>query len=396
MASITKSAFKRQFQNKSAVYGNRLQERSTETGGAIMKLKRALLASTTVLCLTQIAEAQQFNQFVGFGDSTTDTGWFAHSRLSPVPNAFDDLFIPSALAAGGNAHSTGPGLGNAQILAGFFGLTANAGNTPGGTNYAISGAFDNAGPPPFLTAFTNIVSISNGVPPNPALPSTVGQINNYLASVHGQANPNGLYLFSTGGNDVFIAQSAGLSQAAATAYFLTEAQALANGIAQLQNAGARYIIVANEYVPPTLNATGVSYGQTLQGATWADLAAAGVHFIPADTASAIAAVERNLGAFGITAPITSYACVAPGLLPPGTTGYGALCAPTTTPSLTHGYLVSADATQTHLFMDGVHLTAAGQLIIADYYYNLLVAPSEVSFLAESAIQTTFGMITGIQ
>src|ERR1700688_4881538 len=47
-------------------------------------------------------------------------------------------------------------------------------------------------------------------------------------------------------------------------------------------------------------------------------------------------------------------------------------------------------------MDGTHLTEAGQLIVADYYYNLLVAPSEISFLAETAVETTFQTITGIQ
>ena len=48
------------------------------------------------------------------------------------------------------------------------------------------------------------------------------------------------------------------------------------------------------------------------------------------------------------------------------------------------------------FVDGAHLSTAGQIIIADYYYSLLTAPSEISFLAESIIQTTFGMIYGIQ
>ena len=43
----------------------------------------------------------------------------------------------------------------------------------------------------------------------------------------------------------------------------------------------------------------------------------------------------------------------------------------------------------YLFMDGVHLTEAGQNIDADYFYNLLAAPSEISFLAETAVQTTF-------
>ncbi|MGP0095099.1 MAG: autotransporter outer membrane beta-barrel domain-containing protein [Xanthobacteraceae bacterium] len=361
-----------------------------------MKLKQALLAGAAVLCFTQTAEAQQFNQFFAFGDSTTDTGWFVNGKLSPVPNAFD-LFVASAVAAGGNAHFTGPGPGNAQILAGFFGLTANAANTPGGTNYAIGGAFDNGGPAAVgLGAYTNILSIDYGLPPNPAgVPSTTGQINNYLASVGGHANPNALYLISSGGNDVFIAEGLGLPTALATSYFLSEAQALTTSVVNLQAAGARYIIVGNEYVPPVLTPTGVTFGQILTGATWTDLAAAGVNFIPADTASVIAAVERNPTAFGITAPITSYACVPPAALT-GTTGYGSMCAPTTTPNPNYGYLVSANALQTHLFMDGIHLTEAGQLIEADYYYNLLVAPSEISFLAESAIQTTFGMITGIQ
>jgi len=361
--------------------------------GAFMQLTRALLTGVALLGLTQIAHAQQFNQLIGFGDSTTDTGWFVNSKLSPLPNFFDPL-VAAAVAAGGNAHFTGPGPGNAQILAGFFGLTANAANTPGGTNYAIGGAFDSAGPG-FLSAYTNILLLDFLLPPNPAIPSTTGQINNYLASVNGHANPNALYLISSGGNDIFVTPFFGANTAAANAFLSGEAQALANSVAKLQADGARYIIVANEYQPPTLTPAEIAYKNTFAPVTWNDLAAAGVKFIPADTISVIAAVEQNPAAFGITAPITSYACVPPALLT-GTTGYGFTCAPTTTPNPNYGYLVSANATQTHLFMDGIHLTEAGELIVADYYYNLLAAPSEMSFLAESAIQGTFGMIYGIQ
>ena len=363
-----------------------------------MKLGKALLAGAALVCLTQVAQAQNYNQLVAFGDSTTDTGWFANAKLSPVPNLFD-FAVASAVAAGGNAHFTGPGPGNAQILAGFFGLTANAANTPGGTNYAIGGAFDNGGPPPF-TAYTNIELLEQLLPPNPALPATTGQIANYLASVGGKANPNALYLISSGGNDVFIAGGLGLSTAAANAYFLSEASALTTSVAQLQADGGRYIIVANEYQPPIVTPTEVAFGRTLQAATWGDLAAAGVKFIPADTASVIAAVEANPAAYGITHnPMavgpSAYACLPPvgsGL----TSGYGVLCAPTTTPSFTHAYLQSANATQTYLFVDGIHLTEAGQVIIADYYYDLLTAPSQMSFLAESTIQATFATIYGIQ
>jgi outer membrane lipase/esterase len=345
-----------------------------------MKLKRALLACAALLCFAPTAEAQQYNQLIAFGDSTTDTGWFRNAVLSPFPNAFDPA-VAFAVANGGNAHFTGPGPGNAQILAGFFGLTANAANTPGGTNYAIGGAFDNGGPGA-ASAWTNIELLNLALPPNPALPSTVGQINNYLASVGGHANPNALYLFSTGGNDIFIAEDLALPQVVKNAYFSAEAQALATSIATLQNAGGRYIIVANEYVPPVFfgNSTAVTDGTFLQTNTWNDLAAGGVKFIPADTASVIAAVVKNPAPFGITDTVNP-ACLVP-------SGGGVFC--------TTALLVAPNALQTHLFMDGVHLTEAGQQIIADYYYNLLAAPGEISFLPETAIQTTFATISGIQ
>lgn len=376
-----------------------------------MKLSRGFLAGATTLCLTcltQLAQAQNFNQFIAFGDSTTDTGWFANPAANTtIP--FYNAAIAAAVAAGGNAHWTGPGPGNAQILAGFFGLSANPANTPGGTNYAIGGAFDDNslqtlfGFPP---GYENIFTTESGIA-NPNLPGTAEQIADYLASVGGHANPNALYLISSGGNDVFIAPTIytdfGGGTAGATAvnnFLLFEAQALTNSVAELQAAGARYIIVADEYIPPILTSQEIAWGTTLEQTTWNDLAAAGVKFIPADTVSVIAAVEQDPAAFGITHNPTltgtsNYACLPP--LGSGLTeGYGALCAPTTTPSSSYGYLQSANATQTYLFMDGIHLTEAGQIIIADYYYNLLVAPSEISFLAESAIQTTFGMIYGIQ
>ncbi|MGO9684670.1 MAG: autotransporter outer membrane beta-barrel domain-containing protein [Beijerinckiaceae bacterium] len=357
-----------------------------------MRMRAALLGALLV-AVAAPATAQNFNQFAAFGDSTTDTGWFAHASIG-IPSY--DASIAASLALGGNAHYTGPGAGNAQILAAFFGLTANPANTPGGTNYAIGSALDNGTP-----GFENLYPISTGVP-NPALPGTATQINNYLASVNGQANPNALYLISSGVNSTSVALSVWPTPtAAANAYLLGEAQALTNSVARLQADGARHIIVADEYSFPGITPTQVAYVETIFGATWRDLAAAGVKFIPADTQSVISAVENNPTAFGIIAPITSPACVPPGfsggIAAYGTaTGYGVTCAPTTTPSTANGYLVSANALQTHLFMDDRHLTEAGQLIIADYYYNLLVAPSEISFLAETAVQTTLEMVTGIQ
>jgi outer membrane lipase/esterase len=142
-----------------------------------------------------------------------------------------DGFIRNSLAAGGNAHFTGPGPGNALILGSFFGLAANPANSPGGTNYAIGGAFDG---PTLGPGFQNLFSTTYGVA-NPNLPGTAAQIGNYLASVNGRANPNALYLISSGGNDAFYASSTfGSNAAAANVFLLSEAQALVAAGAQLQ------------------------------------------------------------------------------------------------------------------------------------------------------------------
>jgi outer membrane lipase/esterase len=368
-----------------------LTQHSVKCPGAAVRLNKVVLASAAFLCFAPPAHAQSFNQFWAFGDSTTDTGWFAHASTGDT--AIDAL-VKNALAAGGNAHFTGPGQGNAQILAGFFGLSANAANTPGGTNYAIGGAFDDSvlGP-----GFQNLFTGLSG--PNPSLPSTATQIHNYLASVSGHANANALYLIGSGGNDATVAELIfGTNTAKANVFLVGEAGALVNSISLLKAAGAHYIVVTDEYIPPSAGATTIAYGKTLVAATWGGLAAAGVNFIPADTFSVIAAVEKNPLAFGITAPITSNACIAPTGWTLGS-GYGFLCAPTTKPppaGTDYGYLVSADATRTHLFMDSTHLTEAGQQIVADYIYSLIVAPSQMSFLGETAIRTTFQTIVGIQ
>jgi len=361
-------------------------------------LKHVCFAGAVFLSLIQSAEAQNFNQLIGFGDSTIDTGWYMGATSGPhstgAPSV--DASIAAALAAGGNAHPTGPGLGNAQILAGFFGLSANSTSTPGGTNFGIGNSVDYLVPPGFVP----VTSTGNQYP-NPLLPGTATQIDNYLASVNGRANPNAIYLLSSGGNDAAAALSTfGPSSPTAVAYLLGEAQALTNSLVNLQAAGARYIILSNYYPGPSDAPATTAYAKTILSATWNDLATAGVRFIPADTRSVFAAVEQDPLAFGIThdphaVGPAGYACL-PAIGSGMTSGYGITCAPTTTPSTTHGYLQSADATQTYLFMDGVHLTEAGQQIEADYFYNLLVAPSEISFLAETAVQTTYQTISGIQ
>ncbi|MGO8954154.1 MAG: SGNH/GDSL hydrolase family protein, partial [Rhodomicrobium sp.] len=301
-------------------------------------MRRLLVLATLCLpALVSDALAQTYNQFIAFGDSTIDSGWFANAKLAPTVsgNPFDTA-VANAVAVGGNAHFTGPGPNNTQILAGYFGLTANSANTLGGTNYAIGGSFDSGGPLG-ASAYTNLMLLANLLPLNPALSSTTGQIANYLASVPGgHANPNALYLISTGGNDALIATT--LTPAEQTAYFVSEAAAVATSIASLQKAGARYIIVGDEG------------GGSLATTTWSDLAALGVKFIPSDTSAVDAFVLTHAAQFGITSPGTT-ACKPPSVLT-GFYAYGPTCVPTTTPNPNYGYLVSSNALQTHFTVDG--------------------------------------------
>src|SRR5580692_7828552 len=82
------------------------------------------------------------NVFV-FGDSTVDTGWFRYKPLPSNPNL--NTLAAASLADGGRIPDTPYGVGAAQVLAAQFGLTANPADAPGGgTNYAASGAQNNA------------------------------------------------------------------------------------------------------------------------------------------------------------------------------------------------------------------------------------------------------------
>jgi outer membrane lipase/esterase len=69
------------------------------------------------------AASQTINQFVGFGDSTIDNGWYrsaAPNSTNPIYNA--DFAI--AVTQGGGKATTNPGLVSSEFLAGAFGQTA--------------------------------------------------------------------------------------------------------------------------------------------------------------------------------------------------------------------------------------------------------------------------------
>jgi outer membrane lipase/esterase len=294
--------------------------------------------------------AHPFDQLIGFGASTIDSGWFIYQ---PPPVGVNGPLWTTAIANGGGKPTTPYGLMVSELLAAHFGLTAYPADLPGGgTNYAASGAQINAA---FIV---------------PHAPSVVTQINNYL-TVHGNANPRALYLISSGGDDITYAaeqfRAGNFTLAQAQDYVITATRTLIGSIAKLSAAGARYLLLpaGQQVVPgdPLYSESPFNAFALYRTTLYEGLAARGIHFIPADRTVLSSAIGANPAAFGLQFTFTSQpACINPS---PSTIprGWAAYC----TPRL----LVSPDAGETHLYADLEHYTAAGQRILADYYISIV-------------------------
>lgn len=330
----------------------------------------APLAVIAILASSSIAEAQ-YNQFVGFGDSTLDSGWWRGAFAgqcaglgSPCTtlNPTRDTRIANALANGGNGSPVGVGQMHSEVLAGMFGLTAAPINQSGGTNYAISGS---------LTA--ELGTGAGNLSPNLILPATTQQISNYLAA-NATANSNALYMIGTGSNDISWA-AANLATGTRQGFLNNQISQLVSSVVALHDAGAEHFIVNGVQ---NTSALGLYYNERLQLA----LTLAGIDFTYVDVATFIAEVTANPSAYGYTSatvlpgvpgPTTGSACVAGA----GAEGWGQFCANTTTPSppgTPYARLRSLDAQETSFFADDGHLSASGQRWLAQYEYGLL-APS---------------------
>jgi len=340
------------------------------TSEAVMKARVTGLIAGVALCLAAShATAAPFGALYAFGDSTVDSGWWSGALngqcdVAPSPcttgSTNKNTLISNAIANGGTGAPVGVGLMNTQMLAADFGLTAIPANQPGGTNYAISGAL------------SDITAGNGNLNQNGTLPSTIQQISNYLGTHVNTADPSALYLISSGGNSVTYANDNFTTLAAKQTFLANQALALAAQIAVLQSAGAKNIVVYGTQGSGTLPAF---YTNRL----FSDLAALSVKFIGADIAGMIASVEANPTKYGFTAET-----VFPGIVGAGTgsacatqtgggptTGWGQWCANTTVASALYATLTSANAEQTSFFSDDQHLSAAGQLIEANYIYGLV-------------------------
>lgn len=328
-------------------------------------MRRFQSALVVLTALAMPAAAGPIDQYVGFGDSTLDSGYFRYHSMIPAY----DPYIAAAVAAGNSGGFVGNGVVNATILAAKFDLTALPVGAPGGTNYAIGNA-------------QSAVTSGNFL-------STVQQIQNYLANVSGKANPDALYVIHTGDNDRTLVMTSGAAWNAANPNYLSnQASAVAAQVTLLQAAGARTILVSNSYdsavyaglggdIAPanTANyALAVAHGTNI----WSDLTASGVRFVPVDRDSVFAFVVHNPTKFGFTANSVLPAnapCMASALI----------CT-----------TITQVQQKTFLFVDAVHMTTAGQTIVADYEYSLIAGPNQMSLLGESNVQAGLSRIAAVQ
>ena len=219
---------------------------------------------------------------------------------------------------------------------------------------------------------------SASTPPGFAQRPATTQINEYLASSGGSANPRALYSLWFGANDIFqnFAGIAGGTVNPATVIGTAAGTEIAQ-IARLQAAGARYILVFNlpdlgstpAFSPSAVGAAGSAAATSLalnyNAALFNGLA--GRKVIPVDAFALFADVKANAAAFGFT-NTTGVACSA---TPPA--GLIA-CGP--------GNLVATGAASSYLFADSVHPTTASQAIVADFVRSLIDGPNTYSTMAE--------------
>ncbi|MDX1722187.1 MAG: autotransporter domain-containing protein [Pseudomonas sp.] len=340
---------------------------------------KTLTAAVLLASLPAAAQAMPYSQLVIFGDSLSDSGQF--------PDIGSPLLGGNPTGGLRFTNRTGPTyLGNnteyfdavaTQRLASLLGLQALP-STPilpqiltgnaDGTNYAVGGYRTDQ--------ILNSITAVNGSVVN-AGGGTIRTRNGYLLDMP-RVDPNALFYINGGGNDVL--QFVVTDQASAAA----AAADLVAGVAALQQAGARTIIVSDL---PDVGLTPAGFVSGFRAA-WSNasgllnaelgnqLAALGGNVIRLNFRGLLGEVQGDLATYGFD-PLVSQTDVCfsgDSCLADPTWGIGGL-----TPN-----------PDRLMFNDGVHPTAAVQQISADYIYSILGAPWEVSLLPEMAMASLNG------
>lgn len=233
------------------------------------KFRSAVCAA--LLC-AGAAHAALFSQLVIFGDSLSDNGnaYIATRGAEPAPplytaGRFTDG--PDTLPAG-----TAGGLWD-EVLASLLGEPAVTPFLAGGTNYAVGGA----------QVLANVPG-----PGGLTIPSLQTQEGLYLTSTGGVADPNALYVFWGGANDLYGAvETPGETAAEVAATETAAVGSLATDIGALAADGAKNFLWLNL---PQLATTPRGEADPLNAA----LAAASTQFAT-DVTNETALLEASLG-----------------------------------------------------------------------------------------------------
>jgi len=310
---------------------------------------RSLLAvALAVAAAPVLAQNGPYTQTVFFGDSLTDAGYFR-----PL--------LPASVRPVTGQFTTNPGFVWSQYLAEYYGTSAYAnGNGQVGTNYAAGGA----------RVGTNTTGALGPIP------SLASQVNTYLTSTGGRADPNALYTVWGGANDLFTITSGGANPTTTIGAAVTAQVGI---IGTLQNAGARYILV------PTIPDLGVTPGFRAQGtaaaaagtqlstayntALFDAIDTAGLRVIPLDTFTLLQEIVASPADYGF-ANVTGTACQ------PQITANSLTCNPTS--------YVTPNAPDTYAFADGVHPTSKAHSILSQYAVAMLEGPRQIALLPYTA------------
>lgn len=349
----------------------------------MFKPYKALAAAIALASLPLTSSAMPYSQFIVFGDSLSDSGQF--------PDAGSPLLGGNPTGGTRFTNRTGPNyLSNnteyfdlvvTQRLAAQLGLQALASTpvlpqvltgNPDGTNYAVGGYRTEQVLASITTTSQTVIPVGQ-----PGAGTVLRTRQGYLAQF-GAADPNALFYVNGGGNDVL--QGVVTDQATAA----TAAANLVAGVAALQAAGARTIIVADL---PDVGMTPAGFGSGNRAA-WStasgllndelgrQLAALGGNVIRLNFRGLLSEVQGDLATFGFD-PLVAQTNVC-------FSGSSCLADPT------WGITGTTPNPNRLMFNDGVHPTGAVQQISADYIYSLISAPWEVSLLPEMALSSLIG------
>ena len=317
-----------------------------------------LLASALALGAATTAQAQSFSGVVTIGDSLSDSGNIA-AAFGSVPD--------------GNSFTTNPDPVYAQLVAAEFGY-ANDNYSPYiagsvGTNWAVGGACVRAN----SASFTCLNSASRF--------SLTTQLHDYLADPArgGHADPNTLYMMWGGGNDIGTAAQ---NPATAVQNVAISADAMVGLIGTLQDAGARTIVVFNQYdgghtpaILGTANQAGASALTAAFNDTFnAGLANLGDGIVPINVFGLFNEFIANPGLYGLS-NVTDPAC-----------GVGASSVTCGAPGSGNIYTYAPGANETYLFADGGHPSGAAHARLASVVLATLSAPGQVSMAGELPLQ----------